>query len=140
MNLKKIYDKINKSLDKLYDYENYSGHIDLVNEISEYIDLLGAYFGVRILKMDIGPFKKNEKVLITQDESGAWVNAIDDNDKRVMDLFDYLESNIDDWFYPIPEPPVDVNQLLTGEKSVDEIAVDAAKRANYLISKEIFDF
>lgn len=102
MNLKNIYNKINNCLDKLYDYEDYSGHIDLVNEISECIDLLGGLFGVRILKIDIGPFKKGEMVWITQDEAGTWVNAIDDNDNRVMDLFDYPESNIDDWFYPIP--------------------------------------
>lgn len=102
MNLKSIYDKINKCLDKLYDYEEYSGNIDSVNEISECIDLLGAYFGVRTLKIDVGPFKKDEMVLITQDESGAWVNAIDYDDKRVIDLYDYMGSNIDDWFYSIP--------------------------------------
>ena len=102
MNLKNIYNKVNNCLDKLYDYEDYSGHIDLVNEISECIDLLGGFFGVRMLKIDIGPFKKSEMVWITQDEAGAWVNAIDDNDNRVIDLFDYPDSNIDDWFYPIP--------------------------------------
>lgn len=110
MNLKNIYNKINNCLDKLYDYEDYSGHLDLVNEMSECIDLLGGFFGVRMFKMDVGPFKKDEMVWITQDEGGVWVNAIDDDDNRVIDLFDYRESNIDDWFYPIPESPVDVIQ------------------------------
>lgn len=106
MNLKNIYNKINSCLDKLYDYEDYSGHINLVNEISECIDLLGGFFGVRMLKMDIGPFKKDELIWINQDESGVWINAIDNNDNRVIDLFDYPESNIDDWFYPIPKEKI----------------------------------
>ena len=148
MNLKNIYNKINKCLDKLYDYEDSSGHIDLVNEMSECIDLLSGYFGIRIFKIDIGPFKKDEMIYIMQDESGAWIESIDWDDNRVMDLFDYPESNIDDWFYPIPELPVDVNQILTGEKTVDEAVEETVNRVNYLVDKtnklsikdEIFDF
>lgn len=141
MNLKNIYNKINNCLDKLYNYEDYSGHIDLVNEMSECIDLLGAFFGVRKLKMDLGPFKKDEMICIAQDEWGAWIHALDNDDNRVIDLFEYSEPNIDDWFYPIPEPPVNVIPLLTGEKTVDEVAKETVNRINYLIEKDsIFDF
>lgn len=109
-NLKNVYDNIFQCLVDLYDFDMLSGYQDLVNELSEQIDLLGAYFGVRMLKTDVGPFKKDEMVYITQDEAGAWINSIDYNDKRTLDLFDEsIKSSIDDWFYPIPEPPVDVN-------------------------------
>lgn len=112
-NLKNIYNKINNCLDKLYNYDDCSRHIDLVNEMSECIDLLSGFFCIRMLKVDIGPFKKDEMVYIHQDEAGAWMDTLDNNDKRCIDLFDYLGVNIEDWFYSIPEPPVD-----TGEKTI----------------------
>lgn len=105
MKLKNIYNKINNCLDKLYDYEDYSGHIELVKEMSKCIDLLSGFFGIRILRMDIGPFKKDEMVWIIQDESGAWIQAIDNN--RTMDLLSYLKSTVDDWFYPMPNDDSD---------------------------------
>lgn len=138
MDLKNIYNRINNCLDKLYDYDDYSGHINLVNEISECIDLLGGFFGVRTLKINIGPFKKDETVWVTQDEAGTWVNAIDDN--RTIDLYDYQESNIDDiedWFYSTPEPPVDACQLLAGEKTIEEIVGETENRVNYLVNKSL---
>lgn len=100
MNLKDIYNKINNCLDKLYDYEDCSDHIDLANEMNECIDLLGGFFGVRMLKTDIGPLKKDEMVWVTPDEAGIWAKALDD-DNRIIDLIDYPEFNIDDLFYPI---------------------------------------
>lgn len=150
MNLKNIYSKINNCLDRLYDYEDCSGHIDLVNEMSECIDLLSGYFGVRIFKIDIGPFKKDEMIYIMQDEYGAWIESIDWDDDRTIDLFDDSISTIPfkDWFYPIPEPSVDVIPVLTGKKTVDEVVEETVNRVNYLVDKtnklsikdEIFDF
>lgn len=98
-NLKDIYNKINEDLDALYDFDTLSGYQELVRDLSNLIEILGEFFGVRRLNRDVGPFKKNELVRIEQDESGAWLRSIDYNDKRNVDLYDHFNENVDDWFW-----------------------------------------
>lgn len=149
-NLKDIYNKINEELDALYDFDMMSGYQELVRELSKSIEMLGEFFGVRMLNRDIGPFKKNEMVCIEQDESGAWLRSIDFNDKRNIDLYDHLNENVDDWFYPVSEEKSGILdsacEILEGKKTVVEATEDFVNKLEKAIAEELrrynskFDF
>lgn len=100
INLKDIYQEIWKYLDKLYDAaDEYGFDYDLVNNLSTQIDLLGKHFGIRKLKVDVPPFKKDEMVRIEDGVVVPYLTSLDRHDDRYLDIFYTPVEEIEGWFY-----------------------------------------
>ena len=98
-NLIDIYNEIENSINSLYDFDLSSQYKKMIDGFNSAIEDLYKYYGIRRLKIDIEQFHKNEIVKIEQGEGGCFLLGLDENDSRIVDLYEHMDLSIDELFF-----------------------------------------
>lgn len=100
-NIIDTFQEVYKNLDKLHEFaDTYDFDHDEINEIAKQIDYIMKYYGVRKLKMDIPPLKKDEIVQIDESEAGVFLHSLERHGLGWVDIFSvHTKLPFDEWFY-----------------------------------------